>query len=483
VQGKPSGRDVLDDRRRSHRRRLLDTSVRFQYAAPVGRALYAQGEGESKVTQGVATTDRQVSLQQRAARVLPSGVTHDVRWRQPPGPYFERGLGARKWDVDGQEYVDFVQGHGALLLGIAHPDVTDAIADALRRGSHLGGNHPGEVEWAELVTALVPCAERVRFTSSGTEASLLALRLARIATGRDVVLKLPGHFHGWHDYVMVGIDAPFEVPSSPGLPRGALGTVDVVDEDPDAVEARLAQGDVAALILEPTGASWGTAPLDDAGLRRFAASCRRHGVILVLDEVISGFRAHPGGLQAVLGVEPDLCVLGKVLAGGMPGGAVAGRAGLFEPLELRADPAWNRDRHSYHPGTFNANPISATAGIAALGLVRTGSPTADADRAAIQLREGLAEAFADAPIPAVVYGAASWFHVLVGVDEPPRDIHDAKRGDAELAGRLDRALLGRGVDTLRLGGFVGIAHGPAEIDLAVEAYRAALRDVAEESAS
>ena len=426
-------------------------------------------------------TDDQAGLVGRAAEVLPSGVTHDVRWRHPPGPYFTHGLGARKWGVDGQEHVDFVQGHGSLLLGIAHPAVTEATVAALRRGTHLGGNHPGEVEWAELVVSLVPCAERVRFTSSGTEASLLALRLARIATGREVVLKFPGHFHGWHDYVMVGIEPPFEAPVSPGLPHGALATVEVVEENAEAVGSRLGRGDVAAVILEPTGASWGTAPLDPALMRDLAASCRRHGTVLIFDEVISGFRAHPGGLQEILGVEPDLCVLGKVLAGGMPGGAVAGKADLFEPLELRPESAWNRDAHSYHPGTFNANPVSAAAGLAALEIVRTGEPAALADRAAAELRDRLRAALADAPVPVTVYGAASWFHVLVGLDEPPLTIHDAKRGDAELARRVDRALLDRRVDTLRLGGFVGTAHGPAEIDWAADAYRAAVDEACRET--
>ena len=410
---------------------------------------------------------------ERAGAVLPSGVTHDIRWRDPPGPYFTHGRGARKWDLEGREYVDYVQGHGALLLGIAHPAVTHAVAEAASRGTHLGGNHPAEVEWAELVRELVPCVERIRFTASGTEGTMLALRLARIATGRDTVLRFPGHFHGWHDYALVGVEPPFDVPVSPGIPEATRSTVELVAEDPDALEQRLAREDVAALILEPSGASWGTLPLERGHLRAFADSCRRHGTILIFDEIITGFRVHPGGMQAATGIIPDLCVLGKVLAGGMPGGAVGGRAELFDPFEFRAESGWNRYRHVYHPGTFNANPVSAAAGIAALHLVRNGEPNVQADATARALRDALADALADAPLPVTVYGESSWFHVVPGLSEAPREADAAKTAaGSALVARAERVLLEYGVDTIRLGGFVGIGHGAAEIERTVEAYAA-----------
>jgi glutamate-1-semialdehyde 2,1-aminomutase len=415
----------------------------------------------------------------RAAAVLPSGVTHDIRWRDPPGPYFTHGLAARKWDVDGREYVDYVQGHGALLLGIGHAGIASAVAEAASRGTHLGGNHPAEVEWAELVRELVPCVERVRFTSSGTEATMLALRLARIATGRDTVVRFPGHFHGWHDYALVGVEPPFDAPVSPGIPKATLSTVDVVEERAGAVEARLAAGDVAAVILEPSGASWGTLPIEPGSLQAFAESCRRHGTVLIFDEVITGFRVDPGGSQATTGVVPDLCVLGKILAGGLPGGAVGGRAELFAPFEFRQEPGWNRYRHTYHPGTFNANPVSAAAGIAALRLVRDGGPGEQAERTARALREALAAALADAPLPVTVYGDSSWFHVVPGLSEPPRNAAEAKTAaGSPLTGRAERILLERGIDTIRLGGFVGIGHGAEEIERTVEAYAAALTALA-----
>jgi glutamate-1-semialdehyde 2,1-aminomutase len=415
----------------------------------------------------------------RARAVFAGGVTHDVRYRDPPGPYFVRGAGPRKWDDEGREYVDFVQGHGALLLGIAHAGVAEAVAAAAHRGSHLGGNTPAEVEWAERIVELVPCAERVRFTASGTEATLLALRLARIATGRDTVVRLEGHFHGWHDYVLTGVEPPFELPVSPGIPEAVLRTVDVVANDADAIEARLARGDVAALILEPSGASWGTLPLPPGLLERAAAACPQHGTLLVLDEVITGFRVDLGGAQRTTGVVPDLCTLGKVMAGGFPGGAVAGRAELFEPLELRADADWNRKRHVYHPGTFNANPVSAAAGLAALGAVEQEDACARAAETAAALREELAGVATAAPLRTVVYGESSWFHVVPGLEEPPRDAAEAKgAAGSPLAARGERLLLDRGVDTLRLGGFISSTHGREEIGRTAQAFAEVLGELA-----
>jgi glutamate-1-semialdehyde 2,1-aminomutase len=289
------------------------------------------------------------------------------------------------------------------------------------------------------------------------------------------VARLPGHFHGWHDYALVGLEPPFAVPVSPGIPEATCSTVAVVDEDPDAVESRLARSDVAALILEPSGASWGTLPMQPTHLHAFADSCRRHGTILIFDEVITGFRVHPGGSQATSGVTPDLCVLGKVLAGGMPAGAVGGRSELFAPLEFRADPDWNRYRHMYHPGTFNANPVSCAAGIAALQIVQSTDAIAQADAAARILRDALADELSTAPWPCVVYGESSWFHVIPGLSEPPRDAAEAKTAaGSTLAAQAERILLDHGVDTIRLGGFVGVGHGQTEIDRTVEAYAAAV---------
>jgi glutamate-1-semialdehyde 2,1-aminomutase len=412
---------------------------------------------------------------ERADRVLPSGITHDVRWRSPSGPYFTHGEGALKWDQDGRRYVDYVQGHGALLLGIAHPAVTAAVISAVQKGTHLGGNHAAEVEWAELIVEMVPCAEKVRFTSSGTEASLLSLRLARAATGRELIGKLPGHFHGWHDYGTVGINPPFDQPVSPGVPKAVLDSVVVLPEDPAQLVPRISKGDLAAVILEPSGASWGTVPLDVDTIHEIAKACESSGTLLIFDEVITGFRASRGGAQAAFGLVPDLCLLGKVVAGGMPGAAVAGRADLLAILEHHPeDAAWQRFKHVYHPGTFNANPASAAAGVACLKEVRDGDAVARAELNAAKLRADLTEALKDIDLPVVVYGDSSWFHVAIGMDRPPANATEAKTALSTWMPLADRHLLHHGVDTLRLGGFVGVAHTDDEISDTVDAYRIAL---------
>src|SRR5262249_20337297 len=226
---------------------------------------------------------------------------------------------------------------------------------------HPGACHELESRWAELVIRLVPSAEMVRFTSSGTEASLLALRVARAATGRNKIVKFGGHFHGWHDQIAVGSDPPFERPDTAGL-AGEPPIVLPVDER--ALGQALAGRDVAAVMLEPSGAAWATVPMPDGFLAAARKLADDTGTLLIFDEVVSGFRWAPGGIQQTSGVLPDLTVLGKVLAGGMPGGAVCGRADL---MQLLAGPAAG-SRRVAHPGTHNAHPLAAAAGVATLAL-------------------------------------------------------------------------------------------------------------------
>src|SRR5690242_820511 len=215
-----------------------------------------------------------LAMHQRARDVIPSGITHDGRHLKPFPPYIARAAGARKWDVDGHELLDYAAGHGSLILGHADPDVTAAAAAALGQGTHFSAGHEGEVRWAELVRQLVPSAEKVKFTGSGTESTLLAVRVARSSTGKPTILKFEGHFHGWQDYLLKGERPPFDAKTSPGIPESVMDTVAVLpNNDLDAVEARLKQGDVAAIILEPSGGSWSTIPLVDgflAGLRDLA---------------------------------------------------------------------------------------------------------------------------------------------------------------------------------------------------------------------
>lgn len=415
---------------------------------------------------------------ERARRVLPGGLTHEVRHLPPFLPYVVKAAGARKWDADGHEYVDLAMGHGALLLGHAHPAVVDAVAQQARLGTHPGANHLLEVQWAERVHRLVPGADLVRFTNSGTEATLLALRIARVATGKTKVVKFQGHFHGWHDTALPGHAAPYDaVPA--GVPLAVAATTLVLPHDLDQVETVLRRDpDVAAVIVEPSGPSWGTVPLPPAFLSGLREVTARYGVCLVFDEVITGFRWAPGGAQERYGVRADLVTLAKILAGGLPGGAVAGRGDLLACLGIE-DPS----RRLYHPGTFNANPLSASAGIACLDIVADPGIHARCDRAAEALRQGLNGVLRRRGVRGVAYGESSVFHLAFdpGLDPgvpaslgrlSPDRLKEQRR--TPLYEALTLALLLEGVHLFAFGGFLSAAHGEQEIARTVEAFDRAL---------
>src|SRR4051794_14767372 len=339
--------------------------------------------------QFIAEHPRSYELYQRSRAAVPGGITHDVRFAKPFPIYIDQALGSKKWDVDGHELIDYTMGHGALILGHSHPEIVDAVVTQMRKGTHYGAGHQLEVEWAEWVHRLVPSAERVKFTSSGTEATMLALRLARAFTGRDRIMKFAGHFHGWHDYAIPGTPLPLAPP--PGVPAAVLGTVAIApNNDLGYVERALAEPDhnIAAVILEPSGASYATIPLPDGFLQKLREITARHNVLLIFDEVVTGFRWSPGGVQALSGITPDLTTMAKILAGGLPGGAVAGSAPIMELLEFKDDPVWNRTRKVAHPGPYNANPLSATAGVKALRLVSDPAVQRGAERLANQLKRG-----------------------------------------------------------------------------------------------
>jgi glutamate-1-semialdehyde 2,1-aminomutase len=425
------------------------------------------------VARWAAENPRSAALSARARDLFPGGVTHDVRLADPFPLAVARAEGARKWDLDGHELVCYVMGHGALLLGHSHPEVVSAVRAQAGRFFHPGANHELECDWAELVIRIVPSAERVRFTSSGTEASLLALRVARAATGRDKIVKLSGHFHGWHDQVAVGSDPPFDQPDTAGLPRATADTVTVIPADTGALAEALQAGDVAAVILEPSGAAWGTVPLPEGFLVAARRLTGAAGALLVYDEVVSGFRWAPGGVQELTGVHPDLTVLGKVLAGGMPGGAVCGRADLMDHL---GGPAAGPARVA-HPGTHNAHAVSAAAGVTTLGLAAPGELQARADLLAASLREELTAAFERAGVAGCAYGESSTFHLLFGHGGTPDGLDAAalKNGvPGSLSPALHCAMLSRGVHLFHGSGFLSAAHGDREADQTVGAFVATL---------
>jgi glutamate-1-semialdehyde 2,1-aminomutase len=447
--------------------------------------LAADPQATTLEAQFTQSRPRSRALYERACQVFPSGVTHDNRFLRPFPIYVAHAQGARKWDVDGHEYIDYWAGHGALLLGHNHPEVQRAVQAQLAKGTHYGACHELEVQWGEWVQRLIPSAEWVKFTSSGTEATLMALRLARSYTGKKKIVKFEGHFHGWHDHVVEGVQPPYEVPISPGLLDEIVGsTVLCPPNDPQALEQILArQRDIACVIIEPTGASFGAIPTKGPFLRELRRLTRAYGVLLLFDEVITGFRVAPGGAQAYYGVTPDLTTLAKVLAGGLPGGAVAGRRDILELLAFR-DGEWNRFKKIAHPGTFNANPLSAAAGVAALQIAATGEPQRHADRVARELRTALNDVIARRGVNWCVYGDFSGLHVLMHYRPPagaPFDPEDLqcdyrllKRADPPLQHAFRVAMLLNGVDLPAGTAMTTAAHSEADVEATVKAFDAAL---------
>lgn len=415
-------------------------------------------------------------LYAEAIQTFPAGVTHDTRFLTPFPIFVTHATGPRKWDVDGHEYIDYVGGHGALLLGHSHPAVVQAVQEQVAKGTHYGASHELELEWGGLVKHLVPSAERVRFVSSGTEASLMAVRLVRGYTGKKKLVKFQGHFHGWHDQVMPAVNAPFDQPSSVGLLPSTLETTIVLPiDDISAVERTLAEDDdIAAVIIEASGASTGTIPIRPGFLAELRRVTKERGTVLIFDEVVTGFRFSPGGVQAATGVIPDMTILAKVLAGGLPGGAVVGRADIMEQLDFKSQ------RRVYHPGTFNANPLSAAAGVAALKIVATGEPHEKANAATAQLMSRWNEAIEERKAEACVYGEASVLHVYMGPCDDRRacggreactnDPSKLKGMGRAVTGGFRRAMMLNGLDFIGTTAIVSATHGQREVDESAVAF-------------
>jgi glutamate-1-semialdehyde 2,1-aminomutase len=436
----------------------------------------------------IAENPASKELHERALGVLPGGIAHDLR-RQDPFPfYITRASGARKWDADGHELIDYGMGHGALILGHGNPAVADAVARQLRDGTHPSACHPLEIAWAERVVKLVPSAELVRFVASGTEATMMAMRLARAFTRRDRILRVDAHFHGWNDYASIGY-LPSAANHLPGIPQAVRELMPSVPQDLDAVEAVLQRGDIAGAILEPTGASWATIPMSGGFLQGLRELTTRYGALLIFDEVISGFRWSPGGVQGKVGVKPDLTTLAKILAGGLPGGAVAGRRDVMELLRFK-DPEWNIERKVLHNGTFNANPLSAAAGVACLDQLADGRLQALADGRAARLRQGLNQALNRLGVAGCAWGEASVFHVLLGVDVPARgdcDLRDPqlpaatlRKGSAPAINQaFELAMWHEGVHLFHSGGLLSIAHDDTVIARTLDAFSRSLTTMRE----
>ena len=409
-----------------------------------------------------------------AAGLFPDGVTHDTRYVTPFPLVVTRAEGSHKWDVDGNEYVDYVMGHGALLLGHGRTEVLQAVSEALSRGTHPGASHREEVEWARWVQRLVPSAERVRFTSSGTEATMLAMRVARAYTGKTHVLRFTNHFHGWNDLLLAGGTRPM----GGVAPEVAALSYTIAPNDPAQAERALEEhDDIAAVILEPTGASMGQVPVYPEFLHALRDLTQKRGVLLIFDEVVTGFRVSPGGAQALYGVTPDVTTLAKILAGGLPGGTISGRADVIDMIAHREGAEEGRVAHA---GTFNANPVSASAGVAALQLVATGEPNAVADARAATLRAGLNDLLTRMEVPGCCYGVASIFQLRLGAQCQCADaehLHPAEGSSAtppSVVAALRLAGINAGIDLMGgRSGLVSSAHTETDVQETLASFEQA----------
>jgi glutamate-1-semialdehyde 2,1-aminomutase len=425
------------------------------------------------------------SLFDRALARIPGGVSSPVRAFGAVGgePFFvARGHGAYLVDTDGRRYVDYVQSWGASILGHAHPKVVEAVQRAAADGTSYGAPTAREVELAEAICERVPSVEKVRLVSSGTEAAMTAVRLARGATGRVKIVKFAGGYHGHLDALLVATGsgvATFGLPGSAGVTDGTVAdTVVVPYNDAPAVDQVFAQlgSEVAAVLVEPVAANMGLVPADDGFLAELRRRCDEYGALLVLDEVITGFRVGPAGAQGVYGVTPDLSLFGKVVGGGLPLAAVGGRADLMDEL-APAGPV-------YQAGTLSGNPLATAAGIAALSLLDDDA-YARLEVIATRLAEGLAGVFESAGVTAQVPRART----LVGLffaDQLVRGYDGARAADHKAYASFFHGLLDGGVYLAPSGYeaiFPSLAHGDEELDRTLTAATDAAKRLGDVSTS
>lgn len=416
----------------------------------------------------------------RANRAIPGGVNSPARAFGAVGgepPFMARAEGAYLHDIDGHKYIDYIGSWGPMILGHAHPRVRAAVVEALDLGSSFGAPTVREVEIAEAVARAVPSIEKVRFVSSGTEAAMSAVRVARGVTGRDKIIKMTGNYHGHIDALLVQAGSAattLGTPNSPGVTAGATqDTLLCPFNDASAVADLLDHhpGQVAAVLLEPVAGNMGLVPPRPGYLETLRELTVKHGTLLVFDEVMTGFRVAFGGAQALYGVTPDLTALGKIVGGGLPAAAYGASSRLMDHVSPVGP--------IYQAGTLSGNPLAMAAGLTTLRSLRDEPPYERLERLSTRLAEGLEKAATDARVPHVVQRVGSML-TLFFHDGPVHNYEEAKRCDTERFARFFWEMLARGVYlpcSQFEAAFVSAAHSEADIDHTIEAAREALASI------
>jgi glutamate-1-semialdehyde 2,1-aminomutase len=404
-----------------------------------------------------------------------------------------KAKGSHIWDVDGHEFIDYIGGHGGNILGHTHPAIIEAVNRQMEKGAQFGTCCELSVEWAELIGELIPSAERVEFTSSGTEAVMFGIRLARAFTGRSKIIRFRYHFAGAYDAVTVGVYPPFDVPFSTGIIAAAIAdTIVIPENNEEALEDSLKKRDVAAVVIEAAGCMSGIIGIKDSFYSTMRELTQKYGTLLFFDEIVTGFRYSPGGVQAVKSIIPDLTSLGKDVNGTIPGsGAIVGRKEVMDMfLYEDGNDNWNRFKRVSHYGTFNANPLCSAAGIASLKLIATGEPTKRANEMALNLRDGMQNEMDKRRIPGCVWNAGfSYLHIYFGECEFRNECKkivclNSKKVRPPNIGRalyINFALNGIKVRTSGYGLIVSSAHTQEDINRTVEAFSISLKNMIAEN--
>jgi glutamate-1-semialdehyde 2,1-aminomutase len=440
--------------------------------------VYVRNHPKTRGSMPKLNATRSEDLFERAQQVIPGGVNSPVRAFRAVGrsPLFIRDAsGAQITDVDGNTYIDYVGSWGPMIVGHAHPAVIEAIREAAERGTSYGAPTELEIKLAAEIIFAFPSIERVRLTSSGTEAAMSAIRLARGFTGRDRIVKFEGCYHGHSDSLLVKAGsglATFGTPDSAGVPADfARNTIVVPYNDEGALANVLEEqgSEIACVIIEPVAGNMGCVPPRPGYLRAVREVTSRHGALLIFDEVITGFRIAYGGAQELYGVKADLTCLGKIIGGGLPVGAFGGRADVMERLAPLGP--------VYQAGTLSGNPLAVTAGLAILKLLRESNSYAELERRSARLERGLRDAAAEAKIPATVNRVGSMLTAFF-TEGPVTDWPSAKRSDVDRYGRFFRAMLEGGIYLAPSQfecAFVNLAHTDELIDKTIEAARSAMQ--------